>query len=79
LGLENFERGEIVSPVGCIVGKVSGFNLAMPDARHRRPLKLLYFILSNPKALKATLVPKGKESFEQSSNSLLPIGLNRMT
>ena len=29
----NFERGEIVSPVGCIASKVSGLNLATPDAR----------------------------------------------
>jgi hypothetical protein len=35
----NFEGGEVVSPVGCIVSKVSGLNLATPDARHRRPLK----------------------------------------
>jgi hypothetical protein len=42
LSLEKFERGEIVSPVGCIARKVSGFNLAMPDARHRRPLKFLF-------------------------------------
>jgi hypothetical protein len=28
-----FERGEIVSPVGCIASKVSGLNLATPDAR----------------------------------------------
>jgi hypothetical protein len=37
----NFEGGEVVSPVGCIVSKVSGLNLATPDARHRRPLKFL--------------------------------------
>jgi hypothetical protein len=37
--LENFERGEIVSPRGSIASKVSGLNLATPDARHRRPLK----------------------------------------
>ena len=35
----NFEGGELVSPVGCIVSKVSGLDLATPDARHRRPLK----------------------------------------
>ena len=37
-----FERGEVVSPIGCIAGKSVGFNLAMPDARHRRPLKFLF-------------------------------------
>ena len=37
-----FERGEVVSPVGCIAGKSVGFNLAMLDARHRRPLKFLF-------------------------------------
>ena len=35
----NFEEGEVVSPVGSIVSKVSGLDLATPDARHRRPLK----------------------------------------
>jgi hypothetical protein len=38
----NFERGEIVSPVGCIASKDVGLNLATPDARHRRPLKFFY-------------------------------------
>jgi hypothetical protein len=38
-GLENFERGEVVSPPGSIARKVSGPTLATPDARHRRPLK----------------------------------------
>jgi hypothetical protein len=31
--LKNFERGEIVSPVGCIASKLSGLNLATPDSR----------------------------------------------
>ena len=39
----NFERGEIVSPVGCIASKVGKPNLVMPDARHRRPLKFLLY------------------------------------
>ena len=39
-----FERGEIVSPVGCIASKVSGLDLATPDARHRRPLKFFYTV-----------------------------------
>jgi hypothetical protein len=38
-GRENFERGEIVSPAGCIASKVGKPNLVTPDARHRRPLK----------------------------------------
>ena len=33
--LENFERDEIVSPEEALLVK----NPAMPDARHRRPLK----------------------------------------
>ena len=40
---KSFERGEIVSPVGCIASKVR-LNLATPDARHRRPLKFLYLL-----------------------------------
>jgi hypothetical protein len=40
----NFERGEIVSPLGCIASKVSGLDLAMPDTRHRRPLKVFYTV-----------------------------------
>jgi hypothetical protein len=39
----NFERGEIVSPVGCIANKVGKPKLVMPDARHRRPLKFLLY------------------------------------
>ena len=39
-GLENFERGEIVSPEEALLGK----NPATPDARHRRPLKFFYTI-----------------------------------
>jgi hypothetical protein len=35
----NSEGGELVSPVGFIVSKVSGLDLTTPDARHRRPLK----------------------------------------
>jgi hypothetical protein len=41
-GLENFERGEVVSPQEASLAKLSGLNLAMPDARHRRPLKNLF-------------------------------------
>jgi hypothetical protein len=39
-GLENFERGEIVSPEEALLVK----NPATPDARHRRPLKFFYTI-----------------------------------
>jgi hypothetical protein len=39
----NFERGEIVSPVGRIASKVVGTNLVTSDARHRRPLKFLLY------------------------------------
>ncbi len=50
-GLENFERGEIVSPLGCIASKGSGcLNLATPDARHRRPLKFFFFMPLSVKA-----------------------------
>jgi len=38
------------------LAKLSGLNLAMPDARHRRPLKNLFI----PSKWKATLVPKAK-------------------
>ena len=38
---QNLERGEIVSPLGCIADKGVGLDLATPDARHRRPLKIL--------------------------------------
>jgi hypothetical protein len=41
--LGNFERGEIVSPVGSIASKVVGNYLVTPDARHRRPLKFLLY------------------------------------
>jgi hypothetical protein len=66
----NFERGEIVSPVGCIASKVSGLDLATPDARHRRPLKFFLYCRSvkNQSVLfhycsTETARPSSRESF----------------
>jgi hypothetical protein len=61
--LENFERGEIVSPEDALPARDRVPNLATPDARHRRPLKFLFTLYYQ--SVKATLVPKGEESFKQ--------------
>jgi hypothetical protein len=75
----NFERGEIVSPVGCIASKVGKPNLVMLDARHRRPLKFLLYHASvktqpiaPPKATRIQLRSKccfGWECFHPSLRS----------
>jgi hypothetical protein len=54
--LGKVERGEIVSPEDALPARLCGLNLAMPDARHRRPLKFFYLNSFN---VKASLVPKG--------------------
>jgi hypothetical protein len=59
VGLENFERGEVVSPRGSIASKVSGPNLATPDARHRRPLKIFQYPSRCFKLLSLLLVCAG--------------------
>jgi len=54
LSSENRERGEIVSPVGCTASKVSGLELAMPDARIVARSNSSIFSSFN---VKASLVP----------------------
>jgi len=70
--LGNFERGEIVSPRGSNASKVSGLNLATPDARHRRPLKS--FIPSKCKKATPVLVPKAEMSVKKCPTSVRRVG-----
>jgi hypothetical protein len=67
-GLKNIERGEVVSPIGCIASKVSGFTW-------QRPMRVIVARSNSfslyTQSVEATLVPKGKESFKRSSNSIL--------
>jgi hypothetical protein len=55
-GLKNIERGELVSPVGCIASKVSGFTW-------QRPMRVIVArsnsSVFNSFNVKASLVPKG--------------------